>query len=79
MSYDITDATQSAVQESRPTIDWANICGQPHEYTDDNGLGVVFYDRGEYGEGARACDNCIEIRDDYRNWLLVGGYKVPAR
>lgn len=59
-------------------IDWASICGLPHEQVDDSGLGIVLYDRGEDGEGAKRCENCVAIRDDWRGWLLVHGYEVAA-
>ena len=68
VNYDITDATQSALQEPKRHIDWALICGLPHEWTDPyTGLGTVLY---EYDSGVamRACENCEAIRADYDAW-----------
>ena len=76
--YDITSATADGAQESTPIIDYARICGLPHELTDDDGMGMVLYSRDEDGIGTKVCPNCEYIRDDFRGWLLVHGYKVPV-
>lgn len=50
-------------------VPWAEICGLPHEWVDDDGLGIVLYSREEYGEAMKVCESCREIKDDVEAWL----------
>ena len=66
--YDITDATMDGAQFAPRAIDWARICGLPHEDTDERtGLGLVLRSDGGPWE-VRECSNCLEIRADYDDW-----------
>lgn len=72
--YDITDAQMDGAQESHRTIEWSVICGLPHEYTNDDGMGIVVKDGGEDGAVGAICENCRDIREDWRNWMTARGY-----